>query len=183
MKPVAMLWIAALVLTVGCQGGEQTSQQAGQQKEDIIMELESTAFQHESAIPEKYSREGQDVSPPLSWSGAPEETREFVLICDDPDAPRPEPWVHWIIYNIPADTTELPEGDGGDFTEGMNSWDESGYGGPLPPEGHGTHHYHFKLYALDTDLNLEPGAAKDEVLEAMEDHVLAQAELIGTYER
>lgn len=148
-----------------------------------MITLESTAFQHGAAIPRKYSGEGEDVSPPLSWSGAPEGTQEFVLICDDPDAPRPEPWVHWIVYGIPAGTTQLPEGDGSDFREGMNSWTDTGYGGPMPPEGHGTHHYHFKIYALDTKLELEPGATKEQVLQAIEGHIVAQGELIGTYQR
>jgi Raf kinase inhibitor-like YbhB/YbcL family protein len=152
-------------------------------KEAIVITLESTAFQHKAAIPRKYSSEAEDISPPLSWSGAPEGTQEFVLICDDPDAPQPEPWVHWIVYGIPADTMQLPEGDGSEFTEGMNSWETTGYGGPMPPEGHGTHHYYFKIYALDTKLELEPGAAKEQVLQAMEGHIVAQGQLIGTYQR
>jgi Raf kinase inhibitor-like YbhB/YbcL family protein len=190
MKLVGMLWLAALVLMAGCQGGEKIPGETRQQKEvdtmaDEIsaMELKSTAFRNEDVIPRKYTREGEGISPPLTWSGAPEGTQEFVLICDDPDAPRPEPWVHWIVYHIPAESTRLTEGGGGTFTEGLNSWKESGYGGPLPPKGHGPHHYHFKIYALDTDVDIGPGATKDEVLEAMEGHVVARGELIGIYER
>jgi hypothetical protein len=183
MKRAMLVCVMAAVLLTGCRGGEETPQETYQMKEVITMDLESTVFQHEQPIPQKYSREGENVSPPLSWSGAPEQTQEYVLICDDPDAPRPEPWVHWVVYNISADTTQLAEGNGRSFSEGMNSWDETGYGGPLPPEGHGRHHYHFKIYAIDTNLDLEPGATKEEVLKAMEDHIVAQGELIGTYER
>ena len=110
---------------------------------------------------------------------------------DDPDAPRPQPWVHWVLYRIPADVTTLPEGvppservpDPGGAMQGRNSWNRIGYGGPEPPHGHGVHHYHFKVYALDTQLTLAPGATKEALLKAMEGHIIGQGELVGTYER
>lgn len=149
------------------------------------------AFGHNQPIPRQFTGDGKNISPSLQWSGAPAETQEFALIVDDPDAPRPQPWVHWVLYKIPAAATALPEGvppsqrlpDPPGSLQGRNSWGKIGYGGPEPPKGHGTHHYHFKLYALDTRLALKPGIEKEDLLEAMEGHVLAQGELIGTYER
>lgn len=141
------------------------------------------------AIPRKYTGEGEDLSPPLVWSPLPPGTQEAALIVDDPDAPRPEPWDHWVLYGIPAGTHALPEGisDANPVLESMrqgtNSWDRIGYNGPMPPPGHGVHHYHFKLYAIDTPLNLDPGLTKNALLEAMLGHVLAEGELIGTYQR
>lgn len=146
------------------------------------MELKSPAFGAGEAIPRKFTGEGEDVSPPLAWSGAPRDTRAFALVCDDPDAPTDEPWVHWVVYDIPADRTSLPEGAEG-FLEGKNSWGRAEYGGPLPPAGHGEHRYRFHLYALDRPTDLEPGATLDEVRRASEDHVLAEGELVGLYER
>jgi Raf kinase inhibitor-like YbhB/YbcL family protein len=157
--------------------------------------LTSSAFKSGAAIPRKHSGEGDDVSPSLAWEGAPDGTKEYELICDDPDAPSPEPWVHWVIYGIPADARALPEGVKSNVPElkepfaarqGRNSWPSGttvGYRGPSPPPGHGTHHYHFRLYALDTHLDLSPSATKQQVLDAMKGHVLAEAELVGTYER
>lgn len=157
------------------------------------LSLSSSVLGAGQPIPKKYTGEGEDVSPPLAWSEAPAGTKEFALICDDPDAPRPEPWVHWVLYRLPAGTTNLPEGMPrsaelavpAGARQGTNSWpkDNVGYRGPLPPPGHGVHHYHFKVYALDTSLSLPPGADKQAVLTAMKGHVLAQGELIGTYER
>ncbi|MGC9398942.1 MAG: YbhB/YbcL family Raf kinase inhibitor-like protein [Anaerolineae bacterium] len=149
-------------------------------------ELTSTAFEHEDAIPTKYTCDGEDISPPLAWTEPPEDTESFALICDDPDAPMGT-WVHWVLYNIPADARGLPEGvparenlDDGSL-HGKNSWGRRDYGGPCPPGG--THRYFFKLYALDTTLDLGSGASKKQLLNAMEGHVLAQAELMGTYRR
>lgn len=149
-----------------------------------MLKIESSAFSANSPIPKKYTGEGQDVSPPLSWSGAPDGTAELVLICDDPDAPTPEPWVHWVAYKIPGNASGLPEGDAGSAVEGVNDFGKTEYGGPMPPPGHGTHHYHFKLYALGEPLALnQPGAKKSEALNAMQGNILEEAELIGTYER
>ena len=121
----------------------------------------------------------------------PDEARELALICDDPDAPTPQPWVHWLIYKITADTTGLPEqvppaaklDAPVGALQGLNSWQTIGYRGPAPPPGHGTHHYHFKLYALDATLDLAEALDKPALLKAMAGHVLAEGELVGTYER
>ncbi|NOX38859.1 MAG: YbhB/YbcL family Raf kinase inhibitor-like protein [Calditrichaeota bacterium] len=149
--------------------------------------LKSPAFEHGKPIPLKYTCDGPDVSPPLSWSGTPAGTKSFVLICDDPDAPVGT-WVHWVIYNIPGDRTELPEGVAKenivleDVRQGINDFQRIGYGGPCPPGGK-PHRYFFKLYALDIESNWEAGLTKEEVLEKMENHVLGQTELMGTYQR
>lgn len=143
----------------------------------------SSAFEPGGRIPKKHTGEGPDVSPPLGWSGIPDGTKEIALVCDDPDAPRAEPWVHWVVYKIPARSEGLAEGSAGETLEGKNDFGETGYGGPMPPPGHGVHHYHFKIYALDTELELDVGATKAQLLEAMKDHILAEGELVGTYER
>ncbi|HUU08950.1 MAG TPA: YbhB/YbcL family Raf kinase inhibitor-like protein [Phycisphaerae bacterium] len=152
--------------------------------------LTSPAFQPDARIPKPYTGEGDDTSPPLEWSAPPEGTRSFALVCDDPDAPAGT-WDHWIIWNIPADYDKLPAGvskteqpaDFGGAVQGKNSWPRIGYNGPMPPPGHGTHHYHFVLYALDTILTLTPGARKADLLTAMKDHVLGEARLTGVYSR
>lgn len=152
----------------------------------MFLELRSEAFDDGSEIPAEYTCDGENVSPALAWSGAPDATESFVLIMDDPDAPGGT-FVHWIAYDLPASTTELsrdvpPETvlpPGG--VHGENSWGRLGYGGPCPPDG--THRYVFKLYALDTSLRLAPGAGKRAVLDAMEGHVVADARLVGEYTR
>ncbi len=157
------------------------------------LEVTSTAFGQDEGIPRKYTGEGEDLSPPLSWSGIPEQAREIAVLCDDPDAPTPEPWVHWLIYGIPAQTSGLPEGVPNEprlnhppgAVQGKNSWPSGvtiGYRGPMPPPG-GPHRYYFKVYALDAELGLEPGIEKQVLLRALEGHVLAEGELIGRYER
>lgn len=156
----------------------------------MSLHITSIAFPSGQRIPQDYSGDGTDRSPPLSWSGVPDGTVELALICDDPDAPTPEPWVHWIVYGIPADCRELPEGvppkTDKPLMQGRNSWPSGqtiGYRGPLPPKGHGTHHYHFRLYALDQKLKTAAGLDKPSLLALMKGHVLATGELIGTYER
>lgn len=150
------------------------------------MEIKSSAFKNEDMISAKYSCDGQDISPPLQWSGAPADTKSFALISDDPDA-SVGTWVHWVIFNIPATVGGLPENVSGQKEisglgkNGKNSWQRLGYGGPCPPSG--THRYYFKLYALDTLLNLNPGATKEELLKAMKGHVLAEAQIMGKYKR
>ena len=153
--------------------------------------LRSTAFDAQARVPQRHTGDGVDLSPPLTWTAAPSAARELALIVDDPDAPTSEPWVHWLIYKIPPQTVALDEGIPTTRTlarpsgavQGQNSWRTVGYRGPAPPPGHGTHHYHFKLYALDTSLALEPGVDKKKLLDAMQGHVLVQTELIGTYSR
>ncbi len=148
----------------------------------MSLKLTSPVFDHEAAIPVKYTCDGQDVSPPLVWAEPPAETQSFTLIMDDPDAPVGT-WDHWILFNLPPDTRQLPEAAAPppNSTGGNNSWQRAGYGGPCPPGG--THRYFFKLYALDTRLELAEGATKDAVLKAMDGHILGQSELMGTYTR
>jgi len=149
-------------------------------------ELSSTAFKAGEPIPTRHTCRGEDVSPPLAWSGAPKATRSFALICDDPDAPLAT-WVHWVYYDIPALVQALPEAIGPSEhpapggTSGMNSFRKAGYGGPCPPFG--THRYFFRLYALDTVLGLKAGATKKELVKAVNGHILGQAELMGTYRK
>jgi len=153
---------------------------------EMTMELTSTAFAQGEPIPRKYTCDGEDISPPLRWSDPPQGTQSFALIADDPDAPMGT-WVHWVLYNLPAEARTLPEGIPaqaelpGGGQHGQNSWRRLDYGGPCPPSG--THRYFFKLYALDTALDLDPGASKEQLLKAMEGHILAHAELMGTYAR
>lgn len=150
--------------------------------------VSSTAFDHGKAIPMAYTCEGNDVSPPLAWSGAPPGTKSFALICDDPDAPDPKApqrtWVHWVLYDLPAHSHELPGGVQSlprGTREGLNDWNRTGYGGPCPPIG--CHRYFFKLYALDTVLGDLHRPAKAALETAMAQHILAQATLIGSYEK
>lgn len=153
------------------------------------LELRSPAFSHSGAIPRRYTCEGADVSPPLQWYGVPPGAKSLALIVDDPDAPDPRApqrtWVHWVLFNIPPIATALPEGVPREqlppgTREGINDWKRTGYGGPCPPIG--CHRYFFKLYALDTVLPLEK-PTKAELETAMRGHILAEAVLIGTYQR
>jgi Raf kinase inhibitor-like YbhB/YbcL family protein len=150
------------------------------------IKLISPAFEHHRSIPRKHTGEGEDVSPPLSWSNAPKGTRSFAVICHDPDAPLVSPgtygFVHWVLYNIPASVTTLPEAVA-DYTRGINNFDRQGYGGPMPPEGHGTHHYFFWLLALDRELDLAAGLTMWQLLEKIEPHVIGMNRLVGTYSR
>lgn len=151
-------------------------------EEKMPFELTSTAFTHGEGIPPVYSCRGQDISPPLAWGGPPEGTRSFALIMDDPDGGN---WIHWLIYNFPAEArslqenippeAELPDGS----LQGINSWGRLGYGGPCPPSG--THRYFFKLYALDTMLDLPHGTKAPALVQTMEGHILAQVELMGLF--
>jgi Raf kinase inhibitor-like YbhB/YbcL family protein len=152
----------------------------------MALEIMSTAFSSGESIPTKFTCDGDDVSPPLQWSDPPQGTQSFALIADDPDAPAGT-WVHWVLFNMPAESRSLPESvspdpdltDGG--RHGENSWGRLGYGGPCPPSG--THRYFFKLYALDSALDLAAGARKDKLLNAMEGHILGQTEVMGVYSR
>jgi len=151
------------------------------------MKLTSPSFENQQPIQAKHTGEGADVSPALKWQDAPSSTKSFALICDDPDAPAGT-WVHWVMYNIPATTTELPEGvaksdEAAGGKQGVNDFGKVGYGGPQPPRGHGKHRYVFKLYALKSELDLKPRATKKQVEDAMKGQILAQSELVGTYER
>ena len=147
------------------------------------LQIRSPAFGFLDRIPERYVYDGDNISPPVKWSGAPQGTKEFALICHDPDAPRPYGFTHWVVYGIPADVTGIGEGEGKNaFTEGTTGYGEQGWGGPAPPPGHGPHHYYFWLYSLDTTLNLNPGLTREQLLEVIADHVTVQARLVGIYE-
>ncbi len=152
--------------------------------------LSSPAFDHGGEIPEKYTCDGQDIAPPLEWTGIPENTRSLVLIIEDPDAPDPQApkltWVHWMLYNIPPEITSLPEGMTDKnlppgVLEGLNDWKVADYGGPCPPIG--KHRYFHRLYALDTVLSDLDNPTRADLGDAMEGHILSQIELMGTYER
>jgi Raf kinase inhibitor-like YbhB/YbcL family protein len=160
----------------------------------MTIAIRSSAFASGAVIPRVYTGDGQDRSPPLEWSQIPLAARELVLICDDPDAPTPQPWVHWLLYGLPPDIHSLPEGLPTTPTlttppgarQGRNSWRSGaviGYRGPAPPPGHGVHHYHFRLYALDAPLGLAPGVDRQTLERAMAGHVLDQGDLVGTYSR
>jgi Raf kinase inhibitor-like YbhB/YbcL family protein len=144
------------------------------------LKLRSTAFHHHERIPDRHSGDGDDVSPELMWSGAPDGTKAFAIVVHDPDAPLVDGFTHWVAYKIPGDASMLPEG-GGDIVHGTNSMGNTGFNGPAPPPGHGSHHYYFWIYALDEDLDLEPGLHRRALLDAIEDHVIEQARLVGTF--
>ena len=150
--------------------------------------LTSSAFAEGAPIPEEYTCQGKDRSPPLKWSGAPAQVKSLALIMDDPDAPTGT-WVHWVLYDLAPSMTELPEGlsakehiAAGSGKEGVNDFKRLGYGGPCPPPGK-PHRYFFKLYALDITLDLKAGAKKKDLERAMEKHILAQGQLMATYKR
>jgi Raf kinase inhibitor-like YbhB/YbcL family protein len=159
-------------------------------EETMALTLKSSAFDNGGEIPSRYTCEGEDVSPPLVWTGVPVTARSLVLIIDDPDAPDPRApkmiWVHWVLYNIPPDATGLPEGIAPEklspgIMEGLNNWNRTGYGGPCPPIGR--HRYFHKLYALDKVLDDMNTPTKAEVEAAMKGHIISQAEFIGTYQK
>jgi len=151
------------------------------------IDLTSSAFENGQTIPRQYTADGKDISPPLKWSAMPEQAKSLALICDDPDAPMGT-WVHWVVYDLPTNISQLNEGvsivptlaDG--TKQGTNSFNKIGYGGPSPPPGK-PHRYFFKLYALNVALNLKPGANAKEVEQSMQGHILATGQLMGTYGR
>ena len=152
----------------------------------MTLKLTSTAFAQHESIPQKYTGDGPDLSPPLQWTDPAKSANSFALIMEDPNAPR-KAWTHWVLFNLPGDVRELPEGISGGAlpqgaVEGKNDFGKLGYGGPAPPPGM-PHRYHFKLYALDRALDLPAGASKDDLRSAMKDHVLVGAELAGKYSR
>jgi len=164
----------------------------GSTQEELYMKLTSQAFTDGGAIPDKYTKYGENRIPPLHLEDIPERARSLALIVDDPDAPIAEPWVHWILVNIPGSLTTLPAGfheldlpadAPAGITQGKNTWGTIGYRGPAPPKGHGPHHYHFKLYALDAKLDIVTGVEKHDLLEMLSGHIVARGELVGTYRR
>ena len=181
--------------------GALSTGHASAQGTPAALTVTSTAFKNGDSIPADYTADGKNVSPPLNWTGAPAATREFAVILDDPDAPTPQPFVHWVVYKIPGTATGLPQAmpmgataavAGGSATQGTTGFGmfarrggpppEPGYRGPAPPPGK-PHHYHFKVYALNAALDAKEGMTKDELLKAMEGKIVAQGELVGVYER
>jgi Raf kinase inhibitor-like YbhB/YbcL family protein len=159
-------------------------------EETMALTLTSTAFRDGGEIPSRFTCQGDDISPPLAWRDIPTNTRSLALIVDDPDAPDPRAprmtWVHWVLFNLPPDTSALPQGIPAEqlparTKQGLNDWKHTGYGGPCPPVGR--HRYFFKLYALDTVLELSGKTTKKALEAAMQGHVIEQAQLIGTYQK
>jgi hypothetical protein len=183
---VPWLLLAGILAACTINSGAEPAQMTGEEGDTMALELTSPAFEEGEAIPEKYSCDGEDISPALNWGNLPAGTQSLALIMDDPDAPGGT-WVHWVVYDIPPETTGFPEKisatgelpNGG--KHGNNSWKRIGYGGPCPPGG--THRYFFKLYALDSVLGLDTGATKGRLLKAMEGHILDQGQIKGTFSR
>jgi Raf kinase inhibitor-like YbhB/YbcL family protein len=144
------------------------------------MKITSSAFRNGEVIPVKYTCDGEDVSPPLEFDDIPEKARSLALIMDDPDAPMGT-WDHWLVWNIPPGTSDVPEGDSPQGVVGKNSWGKAAWGGPCPPDRQ--HRYFFKLYALDRHLTVPPASRKADLEKAMQGHILAQAQLMGVYDR
>jgi Raf kinase inhibitor-like YbhB/YbcL family protein len=176
--------ITALLMVIfnGC--GEQQSEEQPEDRTEApsnqsIMQLSSSEFQNNEPIPSKYTCNGSDISPPLAITDTLKDAVSLALIIDDPDAPMGT-WVHWIVWNIDPKTTEIAEGSApSGAVEGKTDFGRSGYGGPCPPSG--THRYFFKLYALDTELDLDPSSEKKDLEKAMKEHIIDQTEIIGTY--
>ena len=189
MKAEAFFRVLAwTVLVVPCVAACSRAEDARKGKEKAMaIKLTSSAFAEGQTIPVKHTGQGQDVSPALKWTGAPVTARSFALICDDPDAPG-KVWVHWVLWNIPADASELTEKVAkleelpNGIRQGNNDFPGIGYNGPMPPPGK-PHRYYFKLYALDAKLDLKPGAAKPQLLDAMKGHIVAEGQLMGAYKR
>ena len=184
--------LVLLIATTSCKSAQESAKEdpqkpAPEKTELVKLEVRSIAFEHDSLIPREYTCDGEDISPALTWSGVPDGVKSLALICDDPDAPSGV-WVHWVLYGIPPDTESLPAAVPGEnevlggMLHGTTSVGRAGYGGPCPPKGK-PHRYFFKLYAMDAELELEPGRTKEELLAAMEGHVVARGELMGRYGR
>lgn len=170
----------------------QSSTSAGstpssQAKENSTLQLKSNAFQADGKIPSRFTCEGENISPELSWSGAPDGTKSFALVLHDPDAPHRGGYTHWVVFNIPATTTHVAENAPkssnlpGGGTQGKNDDGSSGYTGPCPPSG--THRYYFHLYAVDRELDLPENATREQLEKALKGHIVAQAEFMGRYQK
>jgi hypothetical protein len=208
LRQALCAWAAAVIILAGCSKSSNAPREgrpaaaaagavqnasgqntAGAGEKTMDLKLTSSAFENGQPIPIKYTGDGTDVSPPLKWTGVPADAQELALICDDPDAPTTEPWVHWVIYKISPDTTGLPEGvpqrekldQPAGAVQGVNSWpsDNVGYRGPKPPSGE--HRYYFHLYALDMPVTLPPKVSKEVLMRAMAGRIIAEATLMGTY--
>lgn len=147
------------------------------------LKIHSPVFGTNEFIPQRYTCDGENISPPLEWSGLPQRTQQLAIICHDPDAPLPLGFTHWLIYGIEPTINQIAQAGGSQFTQGLNSANQPGYTGPAPPKGHGLHHYYFWLYALDTKLELKANLKREQLLKEIADHVIEQARLVGVYER
>jgi len=184
--------LLSLSLLGGCGHDPSTpARDASSANEPPSFPLTSPAFAHGAAIPTRFTADGADLSPALRWQAPPAGTVELALVCHDPDAPRAEGWTHWVLTGIPPSTRSLPEGlDAAEHpsavagaTSGKNDFGRLGYGGPSPPPGHGVHHYHFFLYALDRPSGAPVGVTRQQLDRRIRGHVVGRAELVGTYER
>lgn len=177
---IALLLLLCIGLWLGgCKATPPAETQEGES--EMAIQMVSAAFTEGSGIPKKHTCDGEDISPQLGWSGVPQGTKSLALIMDDPDAPG-RVFVHWVLFDIPASLTELPEGTTGSGIAGTNNFRRTGYNGPCPPAG-SNHRYFFKLYALDQELKLAAGASKADLEEAMQGHILASGQLMGKYGR
>ncbi len=170
-----------LIFIIGCQQEAQIDETGVMDiKESVNMKLTSSAFEDNGNMPSQFTCDGDNISPPLEISEVPEGAKSLALIADDPDAPSGT-WVHWVVWNIPAGTKEIAEGTEPEGVQGKTDFGRTGYGGPCPPSG--THRYFFRLYALDTKFELAEGSVKKDLEEAMEDHVMEKAQLMGNYKK
>jgi Raf kinase inhibitor-like YbhB/YbcL family protein len=158
----------------------------GQEMEISEFRIESVAFKNSENIPEDFTAHGKNISPPLKWDGVPRHAQELALICEDPDAPKNPPFVHWVVYHIPVETKQIDENaseySNGTLVLGKNSAGEETYIGPNPSENSGNHRYYFRLFALDSPVNLKKGASADELMEAMRGHIIAEADVMGKHQ-
>ncbi len=186
MTKIVFAITVLVIATAGCDGGIEPEGLSGERSREMTISVSSPAFQEGGMIPSKYTCDGQDISPAFKWTDVPEPTKSIALISDDPDAPMGT-WVHWVMWNIPPNVHELAENvppdpelpDGS--RQGITDFGRPGYGGPCPPSG--THRYYFKIYALDTMLDLPSNTDKADLLKAMKGHILAEGQLLGKYKR
>jgi hypothetical protein len=188
MRKIVFSLILAVIVSTAfqCKSNNKPILKVNKQETSMDIKIKSTAFEDGGLIPVKYSCDGENVSPPLFWSTTAAGIKSYALICDDPDAPAGT-WVHWVIYNIPENAAALPEFvpagknlDNGS-SQGLNDFGNTSYGGPCPPSG--THRYFFKIYAIDTILNLKGDVTKEILLNAIKGHIIAEGQLIGKYSR
>jgi Raf kinase inhibitor-like YbhB/YbcL family protein len=192
--PLALLVPVIGILAAGCRSNtppemQNISYNIAATDGPVVIHVRSDNFDERREIPEEHSAYHEGVSPPLGWSGLPPFTRSVVLMVEDPDSKNPKPFVHWLVYNIPANVDDLPQGvppgptvpDIGLAAQGQNSAGSVGYFGPKPPTGDPAHHYHFQVFAIDRILDLPPGATRAQLLHAMNGHVVGKGDLVGTY--
>ena len=193
---LAVPLLVALGAVTGCRSPkdappemQRLSMEVPQTDGPVVIHMRSDGFEPGKEIPDEYSAYHDNISPPMGWSNVPDTARSLVLIVEDPDAAKPKPFVHWIVYGIPPEVSTLPQGrpttprldQPAGAVQGLNSTGVTGYFGPKPPKGDPAHHYHFQLFALDRPLALQPGATRQDLLKAMDGHVVGKGDLVGTY--